>query len=105
MSEENPEQPAQPQQEPSLLPPAPTYQPPDAPSAWTPPPATPPSDSVWNRVAAFLVLIAVVAAAGGAGIGWSLARVEIGRASCRERVGSVVRAWGLRQEEQEQRDV
>jgi S1-C subfamily serine protease len=78
MSEENPEQPAQPQQEPSLLPPAPTYQPPDAPSAWTPPPATPPSDSVWNRVAAFLVLIAVVAAAGGAGIGWSLARVVTG---------------------------
>ena len=78
MSEESPEQPAQPQQEPSLLPPAPTYQPPDAPSAWTPPPATPPSDSVWNRVAAFLVLIAVVAAAGGAGIGWSLARVVTG---------------------------
>jgi len=78
MSEENPEQPAQPQQEPSLLPPAPTYQPLDAPSAWTPPPATPPSDSVWNRVAAFLVLIAVVAAAGGAGIGWSLARVVTG---------------------------
>ena len=78
MSEENPEQPAQPQQEPSLLPPAPTYQPLDAPSAWTPPPATPPTDSVWNRVAAFLVLIAVVAAAGGAGIGWSLARVVTG---------------------------
>ena len=78
MSEESPEQPAQPQQEPSLLPPAPTYPPPDAPGAWTPPPATPPSDSVWNRVAAFLVLIAVVAAAGGAGIGWSLARVVTG---------------------------
>ena len=78
MSEESPEQPAQPQQEPSLLPPAPTYPPPDAPGAWTPPPATPPSDSIWNRVAAFLVLIAVVAAAGGAGIGWSLARVVTG---------------------------
>ena len=78
MSEENPDQPAQPQQEPSLLPPAPTYQPLDAPSAWTAPPATPPTDSVWNRVAAFLVLIAVVAAAGGAGIGWSLARVVTG---------------------------
>ena len=36
MSEESPEQPAQPQQEPSLLPPAPTYPPPDAPGAWTP---------------------------------------------------------------------
>jgi S1-C subfamily serine protease len=35
----------------------------------------PPATSVWHRVAAFVVLIAVVAAVGGAGIGWSLARV------------------------------
>ena len=43
---------------------------------WTPPPpvAPVPNDSVWNRIAAFLVLIAIVAAAAGAGIGWSLAR-------------------------------
>ena len=51
--------------------------------AWAPPPTAPPpvgpppapNDSVWNRIAAFLVLVAVVAAAAGAGIGWSLARV------------------------------
>jgi S1-C subfamily serine protease len=43
------------------------------PPAWAPPPQAP-NDSVWNRIAAFLVLIAVVAAAAGAGIGWSLAR-------------------------------
>jgi len=30
--------------------------------------------SIWNRIAAFIVLIAVVAAAAGAGIGWGLAR-------------------------------
>jgi S1-C subfamily serine protease len=29
---------------------------------------------MWNRIAAYLVLIAVIAAAAGAGIGWSLAR-------------------------------
>jgi S1-C subfamily serine protease len=40
-----------------------------------PPPPAPHNDSVWNKVAAFLVLIAVVAAAGGVGIGWSLARI------------------------------
>ena len=46
------------------------------PPMWAPPPpvAPVPNDSVWNRIAAFLVLIAVVAAAAGAGIGWSLAR-------------------------------
>jgi len=37
-------------------------------------PAPPPPPSVWNRIAAYIVLIAVVAAAAGAGIGWSLAR-------------------------------
>jgi len=36
-----------------------------------PPPAPVP---LWNRIAAYIVLIAVVAAAAGAGIGWSLAR-------------------------------
>jgi len=35
----------------------------------------PPQTSVWQRIAAFVVLIAVVAAVAGAGIGWSLARV------------------------------
>jgi S1-C subfamily serine protease len=48
-----------------------------APPPWAPPPPPPlaPDNSVWNRIAAYLVLIAVVAAAAGAGIGWSLARV------------------------------
>src|SRR5205823_8336056 len=41
--------------------------------AWTPP-APPAPHSIWNRIAAYIVLIAVVAAAAGAGIGWSLAR-------------------------------
>ena len=36
----------------------------------TPPPAPP--GSVWNRIAALVVLIAVVAAAAGVGIGWSI---------------------------------
>jgi S1-C subfamily serine protease len=62
---------------PSLLPPAGT----DSMSAplpyWAPPPAAParPVDnSLWHRLAAGIVLAAVVAAAAGAGIGWSLAR-------------------------------
>src|SRR5437773_7939500 len=38
----------------------------------------PPPTSMWNRIAAFIVLIAVVAAAAGAGIGWSLARAVNG---------------------------
>src|SRR5437870_13003466 len=38
-------------------------------------PAPPPRPaSIWSRIAAFIVLIAVVAAAAGAGIRWSLAR-------------------------------
>ena len=60
----------------TLLPPSYDATPP--PPMWTPPPTTAPADSMWNRVAAFLVLIAVVAAAGGAGIGWSLARAVNG---------------------------
>ena len=80
MSEQNPgawEQPplTPPDQPATPPPPAPMY---PAPPPWGPapaPPAPPSSGSVWNRIAAFLVLIAVVAAAAGAGIGWSLARV------------------------------
>lgn len=53
--------------------------PPGSESMGPPPPwmptTPPPAPSVWHRVAAFVVLIAVVAAVGGAGIGWSLARV------------------------------
>src|SRR5438105_7773299 len=56
----------------TLLPPAPEGNP--QPPVWAPAPPPAPSASVWNRIAAFLVLIAVVAAAAGAGIGWSLAR-------------------------------
>jgi len=51
----------------TALPPAP---------AWAPPPPPPPvsDSSMWNRIAAYVVLIAVVAAGAGAGVGWSLAR-------------------------------
>jgi S1-C subfamily serine protease len=71
MSEMNPAE-----HEQSLLPPAPP-QSAGGPPPWTPlpPPPAPHDDSVWNKVAAFLVLIAVVAAAAGVGIGWSLARI------------------------------
>jgi S1-C subfamily serine protease len=71
MSEMNPAE-----REQSLLPPqdqGTAQQPP----TWGPPPPPAPtvhSDSLWNRIAAFLVLVAVIAAAAGAGIGWSLAR-------------------------------
>jgi S1-C subfamily serine protease len=75
MSVENPG-PDQPEQLPepssSLLPP-PYSEGLGAPPQWAPaPPPQPPS--FWNRIAAFIVLIAVVAAAAGAGIGFSLAR-------------------------------
>lgn len=55
-----------------MLPPVAPAAPP--PPAWGPPPAVAPADSMWGRIAAFIVLIAIVAAAAGAGIGWSLAR-------------------------------
>jgi S1-C subfamily serine protease len=42
--------------------------------AWNPPPSAPPAESIWHRVGAAVVLVAVVAASAGAGIGWSLAR-------------------------------
>jgi S1-C subfamily serine protease len=60
------------EREQSLLPPP--YEPQVTPPPAPPAPPAPPSDTIWNRIAAFLVLIAVVAAAAGAGIGWSLAR-------------------------------
>ncbi|TMD40886.1 MAG: PDZ domain-containing protein [Chloroflexi bacterium] len=67
------EQPAQAPPETTLAPPpAAELQRPQQPWLSAPPPA--PSGSIWTRVAAFAVLIAVVAAVAGAGIGWSLAR-------------------------------
>ncbi len=66
MTDENPQEPGQPQ----LTPPEHTLQPPPSYAPMGPPPIT----SVWSRIAAYAVLIAVVAAAAGAGIGWSLAR-------------------------------
>ena len=77
MTDENPQDPGQPQ----LTPPQDTLQPPSGyapmgpPPNWMPQsPAQPPATSVWSRIAAYVVLVAVVAAAAGAGIGWSLAR-------------------------------
>ena len=68
--------PGDPEQQHSLTPPEQPDAPP--PPVWTPPPPMPPApvaeNSMWNRIAAYLVLIAVVAAGAGAGIGWSLAR-------------------------------
>jgi len=75
MTDENPQEPGQPQltpREPTLLPPT-SYAPMGPPPSWAPPQPPPPT-SVWSRIAAYVVLIAVVAAAAGAGIGWSLAR-------------------------------
>jgi S1-C subfamily serine protease len=67
----NPENPAEPRQ-PTLLPPEPVAPPP----AWAPAPPPPPGPaSIWSRLAAYVVLIAVVAVVAGAGIGWSLARM------------------------------
>ncbi|HSS61407.1 MAG TPA: trypsin-like peptidase domain-containing protein [Candidatus Limnocylindrales bacterium] len=79
MSAENPGQPGQPEVNPpgqTLLPPAAEAGSIGAPPPWFPgpPPAPVQGGSVWNRLAAFVVLIAVVAAIAGAGIGFSLAR-------------------------------
>lgn len=78
MSIENPEQPTiePPQPADSLLPP-PYTQGVGATPPWAPVPQPPPPGSVWGKLAAFVVLVAVVAAAAGAGIGWSLARVVV----------------------------
>ena len=75
MSEQNPQDegqglPTAPEQ--NLLPPGTERTGPPPPWMAAPPP---PPTSVWQRIAAFVVLIAVVAAVAGAGIGWSLARV------------------------------
>jgi S1-C subfamily serine protease len=45
-----------------------------APAPPPPPPAPPVDNSIWHRLAAGVVVLAVVAAATGAGLGWSLAR-------------------------------
>jgi S1-C subfamily serine protease len=75
--QEQPSQPAGQQPDPSLLPPA-GAEPMSAPSPyWAPPPPAPPrpvDNSLWHRLAAAVVLAAVIAAAAGAGLGWSLAR-------------------------------
>jgi S1-C subfamily serine protease len=55
--------------------PAPYSPPAWAPTQWTPPAPPTPNNTVWHRIAAGVVLAAVVAAAAGAGIGFSLARV------------------------------
>jgi len=67
----------EPEQAAPALPDQTLVSPPTAEAIGPPPPwmpAPPPPPSVWNRIAAYIVLIAVVAAAAGAGIGWSLAR-------------------------------
>ncbi len=79
MSTENPNE-RGPQERPEPTSPESTLLPPPAaeaqgpPPAWIPAPPPAPRTSIWTRVAAFAVLIAVVAAVAGAGIGWSLAR-------------------------------
>lgn len=61
----------------SLLPPPPSEPPGGA--YWTAPPGASPKPSLWHRLAAALVLGAVVATAAGVGIGFSLARAIEGR--------------------------
>src|SRR5438105_4744075 len=76
MTDEQRVDPGQPSLTPPEQPPLPPA-PPESmgpPPAWMPAPPPAPAPSVWNRIAAFVVLIAVVAAASGAGIGFSLAR-------------------------------
>jgi S1-C subfamily serine protease len=66
------EHPDGPQPDQSLLPPAGAVSPGAPVSPWAPPP--PVANSVWHQIAAGVVIVAVIAAAAGAGIGWSLAR-------------------------------
>jgi S1-C subfamily serine protease len=66
------EHPAGPQPDQSLLPPAGAESPGASVPPWAPPP--PVANSIWHQIAAGVVIVAVVAAAAGAGIGWSLAR-------------------------------
>jgi S1-C subfamily serine protease len=71
--EEKPIEPTEPVESPadqSLLPPAPS----EPPYAWAASPMSPPATSIWHRIAAGVVLAAVVAAAAGIGVGWSVAR-------------------------------
>ncbi len=91
MSDQDPNQPAAPPpgaQDQGLFPPAgyggyagapppppPGYGPGLPPPYWAPVAAPPPRDSMLHRVAAFIVLIAVVAAAAGIGVGFSAARL------------------------------
>ncbi|HKV87227.1 MAG TPA: trypsin-like peptidase domain-containing protein [Candidatus Dormibacteraeota bacterium] len=72
-----PIEPASGPQEQSWLPPAPSEPPPM--QYWGTPPPAPPTNSFWHRLAAGLVLAAVIAAAAGVGVGFSLARVIDGR--------------------------
>lgn len=63
----------------SLLPPA-GYAQGTPPPPWEAPPVAPaPEGGMWHRIAAFIVLIAVVAAAAGMGIGFSAARLISGQ--------------------------
>lgn len=76
MSTENPYEPAPTEPEFALQPPVPgaAAEGMGAPPTWAPPTATPAPPSFWNRVAAYVLLVAVVAAAAGVGIGYTLAR-------------------------------
>ena len=69
MSEQMPESPVQPAQ--------PGFTAPSEPQPWIAPPppsAMPPAASMWQRIAAWVVLVAIVAAAAGIGIGYTIAR-------------------------------
>ena len=61
----------------SLLPPSSTASASASMPYWAPPPPAPPrpvDNSLWHRLAAGVVLAAVIATVAGAGVGWSLAR-------------------------------
>lgn len=76
MSQQMPEDPAHsgltPPEQAPVPPPAPESMGP--PPAWMPPPPTAAPTSVWHKIGAYLVLIAIVATAAGVGIGFTLAR-------------------------------